>query len=430
MSSLSRREIWMSGFALFSLFFGAGNLILPPYLGVFGGADWMWVVTGFAITAVVIPILAVLAHAKVQGTLFDLGKKVSPGFSALYCALIYLIAIALPAPRTASVTHEISIQPFLDSSPWITSSVYFLLTFIFVVNRSKIISVIGKFLTPIIVIILLAIIVVAILSGARPPMESQLDTPFVNGILEGYQTFDAIGGVVVGAVIIISLNLRGYRSYREKRELITKSGWIAGGGLLLMYGGLIYSGYLMSDQFSKEATRTEILTGLSNLTLGSLGTSFLAVLVALACFTTCVGVVTGAADYVKGMLNNSQPAFILTALFSCGLGVVLGSYSVQFIIDLAIPALMFIYPITIVLILLNVLDNRYASRLVFRAVIVMTFVFSIPDFLQTFISSERLSWVYNYIPWSKNNLGWVLPAVLTFILANLYVARFQNQRIK
>ena len=145
-----KQEIWVTGFALFALFFGAGNLILPPYLGMNSGGQWWFVFFGFILTAVLIPILGILAHAKVQGTMYDLASKVTPWFSSLYCIIMYLIAVTLPAPRTASVAHEMAIQPFFGSSPLLTSSVYFLLIFIFVINRSKLLDLIGKFLTPII----------------------------------------------------------------------------------------------------------------------------------------------------------------------------------------------------------------------------------------------------------------------------------------
>ena len=425
------KEIWMSGFALFSLFFGAGNLILPPFLGAKSGDQWMWVVFGFIITAVIIPILGILAHARVQGTLYDLGKKVSPWFSTLYCVLIYLIAISLPAPRTASVTHEMAIQPFFGSetSSWVTSSIYFALTFIFVINRSKIISLIGKFLTPIIVLILLTIIYLALFSSPEVMNMNTYEIPFVSGVLEGYQTFDAIGGVVVGAVIIISLNLRGHSSYEAKKEIISKSGLIAGGGLLLIYGGLIFSGAYMSSTFSEGATRTEILTSLSAQTLGSIGTSFLSVLVALACFTTGVGIVTGASDYVKGICNNSQTAYIITAIVSCILGIVIGQFDVHYIINVALPALMFIYPITIVLILLNVIPNQWSSPLVFRGVVIVTFLFSIPDFLQFFVPKESLTSIKELIPLSSQSLGWVIPAILVFILLNIIDSQ-KNQEVE
>lgn len=414
-----KKEIWIAGFALFSLFFGAGNLILPPTLGVKAGLDWWIVVLGFVLTAVTIPILAIFAHAKLQGTLYDFGKKVSPIFSTIYCLLIYIIAIAIPSPRTAAVTHEMAIQPFFETTPILTSILYFALVFVFAVNRSKIISLIGKFLTPIIVLILLIIISIAFFTSSGTVNPSTFTTPFVDGILEGYQTFDAIGGVVVGAVIIISLNLRGHTSFDAKKELITKAGIIAGSGLLLIYGGLILSGSLFSATFAENATRIEVLSGLSTLTLGNLGTTFLSVLVALACFTTAVGIVTGTADYIKGICNDSRKAYIITAAIASVIGIVVGSYQVDFIITLAVPALMFLYPITIVLILLNIVADKYASKLVFRGVVLVTFIFSITDFLGFIVPRENLTGIKSIIPLAEHSLGWVLPALLVFIGLNL-----------
>ena len=416
---IKTKDIWIAGFALFSLFFGAGNLILPPSLGAKSGADWWIVVLGFVLTAVTIPILAIFAHAKLQGTLYDFGKKVSPIFSTTYCMLIYAIAIAIPSPRTAAVTHEMAIEPFFETPAILTSIIYFALVFVFAVNRNKIISLIGKFLTPIIVLILLIIIAIAIFTSSGTVNPSTFKTPFVDGILEGYQTFDAIGGVVVGAVIIISLNLKGNDSFDARKKLITKAGIIAGAGLLLIYGGLILSGSLFSSTFVENASRTEVLSSLSTQTLGNLGTTFLSVLVALACFTTAVGIVTGTADYIKGICKDSKTAFIITAAIACLIGIIVGSYQVDFIITLAVPALMFLYPITIVLILLNIVSNKYASKLVFRGVVLVTFIFSITDFLGFIIPRENLVGIKNIIPLANSSLGWVMPAIVAFSALNL-----------
>ena len=419
-----KREVWITGFALFALFFGAGNLILPPFLGANSGEEWGLVFLGFIITAVFIPILGIFAHAKVQGTMYDLARKVAPWFSSLYCVIMYLIAVTLPAPRTASVANEMAIQPFFGSSPLLTSSIYFLLIFIFAINRSKIISLIGKFLTPVIVVILLIIVLVSI-GFSEDMILNGYDFPFATGVLEGYQTFDAIGGVVVGAVLIVSLNIQGKRNYDDTKKLITKAGLIAGLGLLLIYGGLIYGGAVLSSSFVKGASRTEVLTSLSSQTLGSVGTSFLSILVALACFTTAVGIVTGTSDYVKEMFKNSQKAYVITAFISCVLGVLIGHFEVSFIIKAAIPALMFIYPITIVLILLNVIPERLTSPLVFKGVVVITLVFSIPDFLGSLNLGNQLDSITQWIPFSSQSLGWVPPAFIVFTLLNVY-----SQRIK
>ncbi|RKF05233.1 LIVCS family branched-chain amino acid:cation transporter [Tenacibaculum lutimaris] len=412
------KEIFINGFALFSMFFGAGNLILPPLLGKNAGNLWIWVTLGFFVTAVFIPMLGILAHARLQGTMYDFGKKVSHSFSLVYCFIMYAICLALPAPRTASVTHEMAIAPYFDSSSLLTSSIYFGLVFIFSINRSKVLELLGKFLTPLIIFILLAIIFVGIFTAPEAVNPSSFKMPFVDGLLEGYQTFDAIASIVVGGVLVVSMNFNTNTSFEEKKELITKAGLIAGFGLLIIYAGLIYNGVLFSSTFGEDATRTEILNSLSYQTLGNIGSVFLSVLVALACFTTAVGIITGTADYFKGINNNSQKVFIITAIIGCLLGIAVGQFDVKYIINIALPALMFIYPITIILIILNVLPEKYTSTTVFKIVVAVTFLFSIPDFLGFIIDTEYLSEIKNTIPFANQNLGWVLPAILSFVIAN------------
>jgi len=413
------------GFALFSLFFGAGNLLLPPLLGYNAGEDWLWVALGFMLTAVVIPILGILAHARLQGTMFDFAKKVSPVFSIIYCVIVYIISIAIPSPRTASATHEIAIHPFFGTSPLLTSSIYFALVLLFVLNRSKILNLIGKYLTPLIVIILFLVIGIGLFSSGMEMNPSKFTTPIVDGLLEGYQTFDAIGAVVVGGVVIISLNIKGVTSGLEKKKLIKNAGFIAGFGLFLIYAGLIALGALYGSEIfvdgslSSDMQRANLLRGISTTTLGNIGTAFLSVLVALACFTTAVGIVTGTADYFKGLFKDSQNVYVATAIIGCLVGIGVGQLDFHSIIMIALPILMFIYPITIVLILLNVVPEKYASPLVFKWIVAVTFLFSVPDFLKFSFPSEQLTEVQKLIPLAQYSLGWVLPAILTFIAANI-----------
>ena len=424
---LAKKGSLIVAFALFSLFFGAGNLILPPQLGFKAGSSWAFVALGFSVSAVLIPILGILAHAKLQGSMFDFGKKVSPTFSIIYCYLVYAISISLPSPRTATVTHEIGIQPFFNSSSLLTSIVYFALVFLFVINRSKILDIIGKFLTPGIILILVAIVSTCVFNFDFTFGENLFSSPFTSGVLEGYQTFDAIGAVVVGGVIIISINLKHHEaSYNAKKALIAKAGWLAGLGLFLIYGGLIITGALMHNEFDVSISRTALLSGISLKTLGSTANLFLSVLVSLACFTTAVGIVTGTADFMKGRFNNSQNAYLITTIIGCVLGVLMGQFDVHYIIVVAIPALMFIYPITIVLILLNVLPEKYATPKIFRAVVFTTVLFSIPDFLGSISLLEIKDGVFDWIPLSTHQMGWVLPALLVFIVFNV-IDKFKKQ---
>ncbi|MGY3792408.1 branched-chain amino acid transport system II carrier protein [uncultured Aquimarina sp.] len=415
------KETFITGFALFSMFFGAGNLILPPSLGFKAGDMWFWVTIGFVISAVLLPLLGIFAHARLQGTMLDFGKKVSPTFSLLYCFIVYAISISLPSPRTASVTHEMAIQPFFGSSSLLTSSVYFGIVLFFVLNRSKILTVLGKFLTPIIFIVILSIICIGMFSEHVPMNISDFETPIIKGLLEGYQTFDAIGAVVVGGVVIISLKLKGKQSFEENRRLIRDAGLIAGIGLFIVYAGLIFNGALFNGTFEKEISRTELLSGLSLQTLGNIGSTFLSVLVSLACFTTAVGIVTGTADFIKGVFKESHQAYVITAVVGCVLGVVMGQLDVHDIIVVAIPALMFIYPITIVLILLNVLPDKLAPVAVFRSVVLVTILFSLPDFLASIGFKDQVQPILEIIPLGIYSLAWLLPAITTFIISSIFI---------
>tara|TARA_R110000765_G_scaffold75449_2_gene147952 strand:+ start:1605 stop:2882 length:1278 start_codon:yes stop_codon:yes gene_type:complete len=415
-----KKETLVTAFALFSLFFGAGNLILPPLLGFNSGNQWLIVTIGFGLSAVAIPVLGILAHAKLQGTLIDFGNKVSPTFSLIYAFFIYAIAIALPSPRTASVTHEMAIQPYWDISSWFTSSIYFALVLLFALNRSKILNILGKILTPAIIIILILIIGITIFSFPFDFGSTSIASPFTNGILEGYQTFDAIGAVVVGGVIIISINLKyTHASYEDKKTLIRNAAWFAGLALFLIYMGLILSGALSYTAFSEETTRTEILSGLAKQSLGNIGNLFLSILVGLACFTTAVGIVTGTADFAASRFNDSKSVYTITAILGSVLGVLVGQFNVAYIIAVAIPSLMFIYPITIILILLNVVPNKYASSIVFKAVTITTILFSIPDFLGSISALSSAADTFSWIPLQQYSLGWVLPALVVFIATNI-----------
>lgn len=413
------KESFVFGFAIFASFFGAGNLILPPLLGFNAGPDWWLVAFGFVISATVIPLLSLFAHARLQGTMLDFGNKVSPVFSLIFCLSVYIIAIALPVPRTAAVTHEMSVSPFFNTSSLLTSSIYFILVFLLAMNRGKVIQFIGKYLTPFIALIVAAIIGVGIFVEVPQMNPTIFKTPVVSGLLEGYQTYDALAGLLSGGFVIISLNLSNNYTFEDKKSIIARSGFIAMMGLFLIYAGLIYIGANFNTAFSTDISRTELLSGLALKTLGNTGSVFLSVLVSLACFTTAVSVVVGTADFFKGLFKESKLAYIIATVTSCFIGIFVGQMDVSYIIDVALPALMFIYPLSIVLIVLNVLPEKYASQNVFRGVVLCTFLFSIPDFLSFLFPPDAIVGIKAFLPLSQFSLGWVLPALTAFIIINI-----------
>ncbi|WP_396602838.1 branched-chain amino acid transport system II carrier protein [Algibacter sp. R77976] len=415
------KETFVFGFALFAGFFGAGNLVLPPLLGFNSGPDWWLVTLGFIISATIIPLLAIFAHARLQGTMFDFGKKVSPIFSLIFCFFLFAITIALPCPRTAAVTHEMAIAPFFGTSALLTSVIYFVLVFVFVINRNKVLSIIGKYLTPIIVLILLAIIVIGVISPVTNMNPSRFELPLISGLLEGYQTYDAMAGIIMGGVVLVSINTsKNKLSFSEKKIMVAKSGLIAMFGLLIIYAGLIAVGAFYGGQFEDSISRTDLLSGIAVKTLGEIGSTFLSILIAVACFTTAIAIIVSFADFFKAYFSTFKNAYLLTAIFCCIVGVVVGQMDVKYIIDIALPVLMFIYPICIALILLNVIPEKLATALVFKWVVFITFIFSIPDFLGFVIPPENLEPIKSIIPLANQNLGWVIPAIITFLLVNLF----------
>ena len=416
------KTVFVYGFAVFAAFFGAGNLILPPYLGFQSGPDWWLSAMGFFLTATIIPLGALMAYSRLQGTMLDFGNKVSSRFSLVLCILIYLIALLLPCPRTAAVTHEMAVAPFTDSSALLTSTIYFTLAAIISLNRGRVMDFLGKYLTPIIGLILLAIIAIKLFFDQGTAAEGHFEQPLISGFLEGYQTYDALAGLLMGGILVMTIQNRGKDAdFAEKKRLIAGSSLIAMSGLFLIYAGMIYAGSRMGGSADDDIERTSLLRLLAETTLGETGSLFLSMLVGLACFTTAVGILVGSGDFFKGLLKGSEQAYRITVITGALMGILVGQLNVSYIIKVAIPVLMFIYPIVITLILLNVVPGKWASSLVFQIVVLTAFVFSIPDFLGFLLPDSSVADIQKYIPFAKEGLGWVLPSLISFVAVNFYL---------
>ena len=416
------KTVFVYGFAVFAAFFGAGNLILPPYLGFQSGPDWWLSALGFFLTATIIPLGALMAYSRLQGTMLDFGNKVSSRFSLVLCILIYLIALLLPCPRTAAVTHEMAVAPFLDSSPLLTSTIYFTLAAIISLNRSRVMDFLGKYLTPIIGLILLAIIAIKLFFDPGTAAEGHFEQPLISGFLEGYQTYDALAGLLMGGILVTTIQNSGKEAdFAEKKRLIAGSSLVAMSGLFLIYAGMIYAGSRMGGSADDTIERTYLLRLLAETTLGENGSLFLSMLVGLACFTTAVGILVGSGDFFKGLFKGSERAYRIAVIMGALMGILVGQLNVSYIIKVAIPVLMFIYPIVITLIILNVVPGKWASPLVFQIVVLTAFVFSLPDFVGFLLPDSSVADIQKYIPFAKEGLGWVLPALISFVAVNLYL---------
>lgn len=412
---LSTKLIITTAFAMFSMIFGGGNFILPPLLGLKSGNAWDIVALSFGISGVFIPLIGIFVQAKMQGTMVDVGKKVHPIFGLIIGILMYGICLAFPVPRTASVTYELAIDEYFNISPMLFSIIYFSMVMYLCFNRSKILDILGKFLTPILLGILTLIIIRAVFFVDGNIPNTQLENPFNAGLLEGYQTFDGIASIIIGSVIITSLNLNKSLDFQQKKTLTIYAGLISGIALFIIYTGFIYTGAILSEKFSSvdNLSRADVLSGVSLHTLGNFGKTLLNTSVSIACFTTAVGIITGAGDFLKSIFGDSDLVYRLTIITSCILGVVVGHTGTDNIIAIAVPILVLIYPIIVMLIFLNFASEQYTSEGIFRMVIATTFLFSLPDFLASIGIDTHLN---EYLPLSNFGLAWLIPSLIVWAL--------------
>lgn len=410
-----KKEVLILGFALFAMFFGAGNLIFPPSLGIAMGADWLVAGIAFLLTGVGLPLLGVLAFTKV-GNLENFSARISQRFNTLYCtALILVIGPLFAIPRTGSVTFEMGVLPlFTKVDPFILSVVtavlFFGATLILVIKESKITDIIGKFLTPIILVILAAIAVFGLTTDIGTPIDRNITSVFSKGFIEGYQTMDALASVIFGVVIVKGLEGKGIKEEREQRFFLSGSALIAATGLGLIYLSLLYLGARVSGSMMGANTTTGALY-IAEVTLGAFGKIAFGVCVAAACLTTSVGLVAISADWFAKFTPIS---YKLWSIIICVFSGVMAVGGVDFIIKLSIPVLLVLYPLTIILILMNVygVENRAVYKLGAYSTLIVAFLFVISDVF-------KISGLHNillYIPLAKDGFVWVVPCIIAMIV--------------
>ena len=423
------KDVIIVGFALFAIFFGAGNLIFPPYLGVLSGSEFKKAMVGFLLTDPVLPILGVIITAKLGGGAEDLGKRVGNTFAkVLGTVTILTIGPLFAIPRTAATTHEVFVSKVFPGAPqWITALIFFSLTAIFVFNESGVIDKIGKYLTPGLVIILGIIIVKCIISPIgvmNPPEGGEI---FLEGFAEGYQTMDALGAALMTGIVVADLSRKGYENEIERYKMVKWVGLVAFVLLALIYGGLIYVGATASKLYTVENTRVDILLGTVQNVLGPIGKIAIGIAVSLACLTTSVGLSAVAGNFFSEITNEKlgyKPIVILTVIAS-------GFFSlagVEGLIKAAVPILSTVYPIIIVLILLGMIDKYIKYDMTYKGAVLSTFIISFMESLHKslHILGKPVE-IIKKLPFSSVGFEWVLPAVVTAIVFGI-IARVRDRK--
>ena len=234
------KDIIIVGFALFAMFFGAGNLLFPPFLGLMTGKSWLTGFTGFILADVGLSLLAILAIGKCGGEVSKVFSRAGHKLSiTLGCAIMICIGPLLAIPRTAATTFEMGIQPiFGNFNAVIFSVIFFAITLLLTIKPSKVVDIIGSYLTPALLIALLVLIGMGIINPLGSIEPSTIDNVCSEGVFQGYQTLDALGAVSLGAVVITSIANKGYTKKEEQVSITFKAGLVAAAGLFLVYGGL------------------------------------------------------------------------------------------------------------------------------------------------------------------------------------------------
>ena len=428
MKNLSRKDLVLVSLMLFSLFFGAGNLIFPPFLGqAAGSATWV-AMAGFFITAVGFPILGVVAVAK-SGGLYSLAKRVHPVFAAVFTVLIYLsIGPGLGIPRAGSLPFEMAVAPYLPESISTTLAL-FLFTLVFFsvaywlsLSPAKLVDRMGKVLTPTLLVLISLIFIASIFRpiGAYGEATGEYVTsPFVKGFLEGYLTMDTIAALNFGIVISLAIKSRGVSDEKLVVSNSIKAGVIAGSLLIAIYAVLGHLGATSGGRFGTTANGAQTLTNVITYIFGKPGAVLLAVIFTLACLTTCVGLITSCSQYFATLTSKvSYKGFVrILALLSMGIA----NMGLTQILSISVPVLNAIYPIAIMLIVLGMMNRVFkGNTMAYRLTIIFTGVVSVVDALgQVGVGVEALTKLFERLPLYSQGLGWIVPAAVGMILGVL-----------
>ena len=417
---LDRRQTVFVGFLLFSLFFGAGNLIFPPFLGQNAGSAMVPALLGFLVTAVVLPVLGVVAISQADG-LDHLSGRVGKRFALVFTVLIYLsIGPGLAIPRAASVPYEMVIAPYLPAGAshrlWMVaySLLFFVLSAWLALNPGKLIDRIGSVLTPILLGLMLLLFVSFLLRGEKvtaAPQAAYASHSFLRGFTEGYLTMDTIAALNFGLVISTTLRGEGIEDRKRIVRYTVSIGSIAGAILALVYVMLSYLGSASSGVYPIQDNGAWTLRCIVAQLYGEPGAILLAAIFTLACLTTCVGLIASVAQYFADLLHRSYRALVLLIT---GFSFLVCNQGLTAILSISVPILNAIYPVAIVLILLGLTHRFHRNNPALYPMIVW------PVAAESILAASGLAQpLLAWIPLQKWGFGWVTVAVLMGAVSTL-----------
>ncbi|ADG39854.1 MULTISPECIES: branched-chain amino acid transport system II carrier protein [Leuconostoc] len=428
---------------IFGMFFGAGNLIFPVHLGQLAGQNWLIATTGFLMSAIIIPWLALIALSQTRSAgIYDIAKPVGRGFAIFFLIATHVsLGPMIATPRTATVAYSLSFSNWLPKQAqgvglFLFSAIFFALVFWIGSREQNITKYIGKYLNPLFIILLLLIFLLAILhpmgSLSHAANAAYQTEAFSSAFLEGYNTLDALAALAFGITIVRAIQMMGFQQSAVISKITAKTGLIAILGIAIVYVGLILLGATSLSQFKFSENGTVALTQIMMYYLGDFGSAFLAVMGTLAVLTTAIGLTASfAQDFHRIFPKVSYRSWLILTI---GLSFGASNFGLDTIISWAEPLLMFLYPIAIALIILGIASPLFnQARIVYLPTMILTFIPAIIDGIQHLpfniaLLKPFLTWYVNTIPMANVGLEWLTTTLIGFVLGlALYKLQGRNK---
>ena len=421
------KDILLTGFALFAMLFGAGNLIFPPMLGYETNSSWIMTMLAFTITGVGFPFLGILSVSIVGNGIKDFANRVSPTFSKIF-AIISILAIGpmLAIPRTGATAYEIT---FLHNGmnntiyKYIYLICYFGIVILFSLRASKVIERVGKILTPILLLLLFLIIVKGIFFSGLSIKPDIYPHAFKKGFLEGYQTMDTIASIAYAGIILKAIKNGRDLTQKQEFSFLIKAGLVAILSLALIYGVFALVGAKMHSVLVTN-DKIELLVKTTSYLLGNYGNLVLAICVAGACLTTAIGLVATVGEFFSSITSFKYEKIVI---FTVIISFLLSILGVESIIRISVPILVFIYPVMISLIILNLFGKYIKNDYVYKGVVLFTGIIGLIESLASIgITNTYTNSVLEILPFSDYGLTWLFPGLIGYILFSLMFRKVQR----
>lgn len=410
------RDVIVIGFALFSMFFGAGNVVFPPYLGLEAGPEWLTGFTTYFIADIGLALVGLFALLRVGSSEAVLNRVGRVPAEILMCAIILCIGPMVAIPRTSASTYEMAIAPNISGvSPILFSAIFFALILALCIKESAVVDIVGKILTPLLLVGLFVIIVKGIVTplgdiAALP----QINNVAVTGIKAGYQTMDALAALPFGIIVLQSAASKGYSGSKSKLRIVGGSALLAGVLLLAVYMGLAYLGATVSTQYTGSIGRAALIMAIVEALMGKTGVVIFGVVVGLACVTTAIALTSSAAAYFSELCRGKVSYKVFVAAI-CVFSAVVSNLGLDRIVAVAAPVLDVVYPPALVLICISLIMPK-VHDFVSRGAVIGALLTSALCTLHTYGVSIPL---VEALPLYDLGLSWVLPAVVFGLAAQL-----------